>query len=209
MEKASKSRFTAMKFKLGDPLDTQLCAALVHEMLRCQEAFQRFSHYAGQNIMGDRSKGTVVKSHNAYADFLRHLYEFYGGCFRRDRRTDDEIKAADLDLLLNAEVSKLLRRKCHSIRQGLGSEWENSISVYELPVPADFAMQFRRLRNENSHASARRVAPAGGMTLLGFYKKYNLFVHLLFESAQSMWGGPHSASSLGEIERFDLASPET
>jgi hypothetical protein len=194
------------RFVAGDETDRRLNATLAHEMFRCHAAFQRFTLAAGRNVMGDRSREQIVTSHDAYADFLRHLYEFYVGCFKRDQWSDAKIHHTRLDSLFNGESEKLLRRKRDAIVGGYAPAWENDLAVYQIVVPTEFGRQFRRLRNAHSHASPKRVAPGDDWTLREFYQRCHLFVFLLYQCQVASWAGPDAASDLGEISRFDLSS---
>ncbi|WP_221899307.1 hypothetical protein [Xanthomonas sp. SI] len=41
-----------MKFEIGDATDDALTTAIAHEFILCKDSFERFTHYASQNIMG-------------------------------------------------------------------------------------------------------------------------------------------------------------
>lgn len=194
-----------MNFDIGDATDQALCATLVHEFGRCRESFREFTVYAGRNVMGEKSPTLLVRSHDAYGDFLRHLYEFYVGCFKRDRRNDREIRHEQLDLLFRAEVEKMLKARRNAIVGGYAPKWENDIAVYETAVPLDFGLRWRRIRNAHSHASTKRAASDASTSLKIFFKDCHLFVYLLFESAQFMWGRTNGQTDLGAIQRFDLS----
>jgi hypothetical protein len=198
-------RHRSEKFTAGDETDRQLIAALTHEMIRCQAAFERFSLAAGRNVMGARSLARRIECHDAYSDFVRHLYEFYVACFQRDQWDAADIDASRLDRLFNGEAEKLLRRKREAIEHGQAPDWENDLSVSQVAVPPEFGQQFRRLRNANSHTSTKRVAPGKDWSLIQFFDRCHLFVHLLYQCQVSMWTGADSAGDWGEIARFDLS----
>ncbi len=97
--------------------------------------------------MGKRDKLTRIRSHDAYASFLHHPYEFYVGCIKRDQHNLKDIDYRNLDHIFNAEVRKLLLNRIHAIENGYAPSWENHISVYQVDVPEEFGMQFRQIRN--------------------------------------------------------------
>lgn len=200
-------RSRSQKFAVGDATDRLLAAALTHEMIRCQAAFERFTFAAGRNVMGDEKIARRIECHDAYADFLRHLYEFYVACFKRDRGDAADIDAPRLDRLFNFEAEKMLRRKRDAIEHGHAPDWENAISVYRVAVPPEFGQQFRRLRNAHSHTSTKRVAPGKDWSVFQFFKRCHLFVRLLYQCQVTSWSGADSAGDWGEIGRFNLSRP--
>lgn len=195
-----------MKFEIGDATDHALTTALAHEFILCKDSFERFAYYAGQNIMGKRDKLTKIRSHDAYASFLQHLYEFYVGCIKRDQH---EIKGLDhrlLDRVFNAEVRKLLNNRIHGIENGYAPLWENHISVYQVEVPEEFGTQFRRIRNRTAHVSIKRSRPNTELSLSEFYERYHNFIYLLYHSAQWTWSTKDiEAQDWKSIEEFDLS----
>lgn len=195
-----------MKFRPGDEQDRELCAVLVHEMKLCRRAFAHCEHNLGRMIMGARTPSLPMDCRDAYADFLRHLYEFYVGAFKRDRGTTADIDANTLDRLFNSEVERLLECKRDAIQKERAPEWENHISVYQVHPPSEFGTQFRRIRNANSHADPRRVNPRTDWPVDRFYRECHLYAFLLFQAAQWMWSGKGSQGTLGGIEKFDLGA---
>lgn len=173
-------------------------------MQRCREAFARFSYFGGRNALGDNSRTNKRRCHDAYADFLRHLYEFYVGCFQRDRGDLRSIDSGDLDKLLTALVERYLARRVDAIRLGCAPVWENDASVYQVAVPRKFAEQFRRMRNAHSHVSVHRIQSARDWSLTEFYDRCHRFVIVLFHDAHS-WGQPGRESSLGNVDSFNVA----
>ena len=104
-----------MKFEKGDATDRALVTAIAHEFILCKDSFERFTQYAGLNIMGKRDKLTKIRSHDAYASFLHHLYEFYVGCIKRDLHDLKDIDYRRLDRIFNAEAKKAAQQQnsCH------------------------------------------------------------------------------------------------
>lgn len=201
----SKFKKDGVKFKTGDDTDQALCITLAHEFLLCEESFERFIYFSRMNILGKRDKFTIIRSHDAYSKFLSHLYEFNVGCIKRERCDTSTIDHKDLDNLLNAEVTRILGQKVHSIRNGYAPPWENQISYYEVTVPDDFGEQFRRIRNRSSHTIIKRVNPGSDLSLVEFNRKYHVFAHLLFKSAQWSWTVEDiEKENWMSIEDFDL-----
>lgn len=194
-----------MIFEIGDETDTALTTTLVHELVLCKESFERFAHFAKVNIMGRRDKSTKIKCHDAYASFLHHLYEFYVGCIKRDRRNTKDIDSNSLDKIFNNEVKKLLKKRIHAIENGCAPSWENYISVYQVDVHDGFGVQFRRIRNRTAHATTKRSVPGEDLSLAEFYEKYHSFAYLLYYSGQSFWTVKDiEAHDWKAIEEFDL-----
>lgn len=190
-----------MKFEIGDDADRALTTTLVHELALCKECFDRFVYFASKNIHGNETKSIKISAYNAYSSFLHHLYEFYVGCIKRDRRNTSDIKSDELDTIFNKEVEKLLRNKRHAIEHGYAPEWENHISVYQVEVPTDFGPQFRRIRNRTAHADLRRAVPVNQLSLGDFYRLYHRFVYLLYAQPHWLW-------SVKDIEAFDWKAIE-
>lgn len=195
-----------MKFEIGDEIDQALTTTLVHELVLCKDSFERFSALAKMNIMGRSDKATKIKCHDAYANFLHHLFEFYVGCIKRDFRSTDTVQSKALDCIFNREVVKLLKNRVDAINGGYAPSWENNISIYRVEVPAEFGTQFRKIRNRTAHASTKRSFPGDELSLGQFYEKYHGFVYLLYYSAQWLWTVKDiEAHDWKSIEEFDLA----
>lgn len=194
-----------MRFDIGDETHQALTITLAHELALCVESFEKFAVLAKNNIMGHSDKVTKIKCHDAYASFLHHLYEFYIGCVKRDLRNTENIPNRVLDSILNREVVKLLGNRIEAIKSGYAPSWENHISAYQVVVPSEFGVQFRKIRNRTAHASAKRSSPIGELTLMQFYAKYHHFVYLLLYSARSRWSVEDvNAQDWKSIEDFDL-----
>lgn len=195
-----------MKFEIGDTTDQALTTTLAHELVLCNDCFERFASLAKANIMGRRDKTIKIKCHDAYASFLHHLYEFYVGCIKRDRRNIGNIPSIVLDRVINNEAKKLLKNRVEAIKGGYAPDWENHISVYQVEVPDEFSTQFRNIRNRTAHASTKRSAPENDLSLKKFYENYHRFVYLLYYSAQCSWTiNDIEAYDWKAIEEFDLA----
>jgi hypothetical protein len=194
-----------MKFKMGDETDRALTTTLVHELVLCNDSFERFAKLARLNIAGRRDKLTKIRCHDAYATFLHHLYEFYAGRIARDC-SDTNVPSAILDRTFNGEIEKALRRRVDAIERGTAPSWENQIAVYLVNVPEEFGTQFRKIRNRTAHASHRRSVPGAELSLFEFYEKYHLFIYLLYVDGKWLWSVDDVESrDWKAIEEFDLA----
>ena len=195
-----------MKFAIGDEIDTALTTAMSHEMLLCEESFERFAAIAKLNIVGRQDKRTRVAMYSAYTRFLHHLYEFYLACYQREYMSLDKIPTATIDKLLNGEGRKLLKNRRDAIDGGYAPAWENNRSVYEVEVPEEFSLQWRRIRNRTAHVSTKRSTSKPDICLVDFYKRFHSFVYLLYYSAMAHWAVHDlNAVSWKEIEEFNLA----
>ncbi len=194
-----------MKFSIGDDIDRALTTAISHEMLLCEESFDRFVAIGSLNILGRTDKATKLALYASYTRFLQHLYEFYLACYQRDRQSLVAIASTQIDVLLNGEVRKLLKNRRDAIDGGYAPAWENSRSVYEVEVPEHFAAQWRRVRNRTVHVSTKRSSPLSDIRLVDFYNHFHHFVYLLYSSAMSHWAVRDvDAVNWAAIEEFNL-----
>ena len=72
-----------MKFTAGDQTDSDHCIALVHEFMRCDNSFNEFAALGERMIRCGRNKEISLRTYDAYARFIQHLYEFLKGCINR------------------------------------------------------------------------------------------------------------------------------
>jgi hypothetical protein len=178
----------------------------VHEFFLCKQSFEQFTHLAKLQIVGHRDKSIKISCHDAYANFLHHLFEFHVGCLKRDLRDTRDIASETLDKVFNNEVRKALKARTEAIEQGIAPAWENHISTYQVDVPPEFGTQFRRIRNRTAHAGTKRSVPGTDLSLAKFYELYHLFVYLLYYSGQWLWTVKDiEAHDWKAIEEFDLA----
>lgn len=184
-----------MKFEHGDSTDNALVQTLVHEMMLCQEAFSEFVNCAAQVLLDSNSKIKKLKTHSAYSMFIHHLYEFYVGCFKRDRRSTNNIDHSTLDSLFDSEGRKQLRNRRILVENGILDDKAN-LSLYQQPLLPGFGANFRNIRNRTAHASISRVVPPSGSDLNTFFKNYHFVIILMFFSAQFSW-------NLRDPERHD------
>jgi len=194
------------KFSIGAEIDSALTTTLVHEMFLCTNSFDLFASLAARNILGARDKRTKILCHDAYARFLSHLFEFYVGCIQRDRGSTSSVDSGIIDRTLTVEVRKLLKNKVDAIKGGYAPSWENHVSVYQVEVPDEFGVHFRKIRNRTAHASIKRSNPVDDLTLAEFYRRYHGFVYLLYRSGQRLWRVDNiEAHHWRAIEEFDLS----
>lgn len=179
-------------------------AALEHQMQLCRAAFARFEHFGGREVMGDKSRTNIRQSHDAYMEFLRTLYEFYVGCFQRDRQDLRSIEGEELDRLFTALTERYFARRREQIQRGYAPAGENALSYYEVEVPKEFAEQFRRIRNANSHVSIHRIKSDRDWSLADFYDRCHRFVMVLYQDAWS-WGCAGRRTDLGNVDSFTVA----
>jgi hypothetical protein len=193
-----------LKFEIGDETDRYFVDVLSHDFAMCEEAFDKFVLFAGSNIMGNTDSNVKLNSYNAYSGFITKLYEFYVGCFKRDRRDTKSISYETLDSLFTLEAEKLMKNRRNAIKKGYAPEYENHISYYQEAVPTDFGKDFRDVRNNTSHTDYRR---AGGnrIGLMDFYRKHHKYVYLLYYSALFAWSRrTHQNHKIEHIEEFDF-----
>jgi hypothetical protein len=166
--------------------------ALAHEFHRCRDSFELFVYLSSLIVSGAEDRQLGIRCYNAYVDFVSQLYEFYLG-FGGGR------KGRSMDLFINDEVRKLLKIKRDRILRGDAPSWENHISYYEVELPAEFAYNFRTVRNLRSHADSLRAS----FDLSEFFKKYHKFVHLLYEEPHWLWSRENVKEyDWLQIERF-------
>ncbi len=191
-------------FLIGDETDKALVITLAHEYLQCKNSFDEFTLYGSLNIFGLRQKAILIRKYNSYVNFLKHLYEFYLGCLKRDKRNINfELCAKDRDKFFNNETEKLLRIKRESIQKGYAPAGENDLSTYEIPVPSKFGEHFREIRNIHSHTNLRR-ATGKNIKLGDFFEKYHKFIYMLYAWPSFAWViNDVEKHYWGEIEKFD------
>ncbi|RYE50093.1 MAG: hypothetical protein EOP21_04595 [Hyphomicrobiales bacterium] len=190
-----------MKFQIGDMVDVQLCKALKHEFLRCQEAFEEFAIKSKiMFVRNDGDRRTAYSCYNAYVRFIHHLYEFEMGAVIRDRLDTGNIAHTLADKYILSEMHRILRNRREAIIDGSAPDWENDLSYYPSQPPSDFAEKFRKIRNKSSgHVSYERPK----MNITDFYRDYHKFVYLMYFEARSWWGRQFDVfPDLDEITAF-------
>jgi hypothetical protein len=181
-----------MQFKTGDSIDSDHCIALTHEMFRCHDEFQRFTHYATVMIMKGRTRELSYRAYNAYSGFIHHLYEFILGCKARDSRNTNitNKKGEDRTLIIDHYVlhhaQRIMNQYRDTIKDGRAPDWVNDISYYDVTVPTDFAKDFREYRNKVcGHVAYERTSK---LSLTQFYDKYHKYLYYLYRDSLAWWG---------------------
>jgi len=107
-----------MNNSLTTEQDKNLCLVLAHEYRRCDQAFIDFLEHASNQIGLGWTKHNALSTYDAYARFLHHLYEFYVGCYKRDKRNLKTINHSDLDILFTQETEKIMELRRWRIEGG-------------------------------------------------------------------------------------------
>jgi hypothetical protein len=207
-----------MRFKPGDTTDSAHCTALKHEFLRCEDAFKDFETYGTLMILNAQAEATeakgqpptsahekrliAYKTYNAYSRFILHLYEFMLGAVERETGSTGKLQGKRVDRYITSQAQRILTGRRRAIQNGTAPAWENSISYFPESVPAEFAGEFRKMRNKISvHVSHER----SGISLSDFYEKYHKYVHMLFWNCLGHWGlRGQEFPDLREITRFSV-----
>ncbi|MFM0184167.1 hypothetical protein PQR25_00105 [Paraburkholderia nemoris] len=190
------------KFKPGDAMDLALCAALKHEYLRCSDAFEEFRHVAEKMIMEGENRRIAFRTYNAYARFIRHLYEFLLAATQRDRNDTAQLDHELADKYVHSIAQRVLSKRREAILNGTAPTWENHISAFPEQVPQDFASRFRRVRNTAlGHAKPERHR----LSLTTFYHEFHKFLYMIYVDSMWMWGRvDDDFPDLGEITAFSV-----
>jgi hypothetical protein len=205
-----------MKIKSGDATDSAHANALKHEFLRCEDAFKDFETYATTMIMraqaeaqggaspsAEETRLIAYKTYNAYSKFIHHLYEFMLGAVARDRGDTAPMEAAVKDAYIMSHTQRILTSRRQAILNGTAPAWENHISAYPEKVPAEFAEQFRRMRNKVSgHVTHERSI----ISLSDFYDKYHKYVYMHYHKCREHWSilRDKEFPDLNEITKFSV-----
>ncbi|WP_260676137.1 hypothetical protein [Parageobacillus genomosp. 1] len=197
-------RVIIIKFEIGDEIDQLAVKVIIHEFSRCTIAFNTFINLSPKNHKELENPNTEISllRYNAYALFVQHLYEYFVGCIKRDSQNTKDIKGEEIDILINAEVEKILRNWRLAIDNGYAPPWANHRSYYEDTCPPEFGKDFRNIRNSLSHADYRRIHGGNRITLSEFYKKYHKYAMLLYQNGLEWW----SIQKFDKIELGDITA---
>lgn len=198
-----------MQFTAGDKTDTDLCIALDHEFIRCDNSFKEFAALGERMIRHGRSREISLRTYDAYARFIHHLYEFRIGCIAREvcntiitnkKRPE---KTTLIDNYITSQTQRVLKRWVDDIENGTAPVWANHIDCYKIPIPTDFSRDFREYRNKIiGHVAHER---ASKLSLTEFYRKYHKFLFLLYQESISFWRNRATEfPDLGEVTEFSL-----
>ena len=184
-----------------------LTTALLHEILRCRDAYEAFAYHAGRLILGGKDKRLAYSAYNAYSYFLLQLFEFYSAIIETEIElpAGKKQRADRIDQILTEEAQRALNRRIHAIEGGYAPSWENDISYYQEPVPNSFGSDLRKHRNKTAgHASKDRIT---GYSLSQFYRRYHRIVMVLFYENHFTWlsHAEKEWPDLGEVTDFSVA----
>ena len=196
-----------MKFKPGDAIDSEHCAALQHEFLRCQDAFRDFETSATMMILEGENRLLAYKTYNAYSRFVHHLYEFLIAARVRDVGDTKPLRADEAERFIAGAAQRILTRKRKAIENGTAPAWENQITYYPEEIPPDFAKEFRRFRNKAyGHATHERAK----LNSSKFYERNHKYLYMLYRDCLDWWGlRGGEFPDLKEITEFSVLIKKT
>lgn len=190
------------KFKIGDETDLALCATLKHEFLRCRDAFEMFAASAEHMILKGENRVIAVRTYNAYAWFVHHLYEFLLGAVQRDRQDTAQLDHQLADKYIQSYAERALQKRRSAILDGTAPSWENHISAFPEHVATEFSTEFRKTRNTISgHVKHQRHS----LSLTVFYDRYHKYLYMTYFDSLGHWGYmADQFPDLGEITAFSV-----
>jgi hypothetical protein len=198
-----------MKFQTNDATDVALKATMVHELFLCSERLADFKGLALVTGATVQRKYWKIKRHDAYSQFIHHLYEFWVAAAKRDAKSTESLRFDVLDELLTFEAKKAIKNRHQAIEYFKPSGWVGLVERFK-DVDDDFGKHFRLVRNRTAHASHRRAQSNGDDLTLGeFFIRFHQAVAILFETAKFTWTVKDiEAFEWLEIEAFDAAVSE-
>jgi hypothetical protein len=177
-----------MKFEKGDQIYDAHVDTTGHEFYVATGNFMLFQQYRTMiNKSGEKSLKAAC--YQAYAEFVRGLYEYYVAVINWNEGKTS-LPKNDVDAAMNDAAQRLMN--FYQLVINTKQHMENMV------VPEEFGKHFRQVRNRISHADYRRMGPRYGqseITLAQFYEKYHYYVKLMLEHPQFTWGGKHFMSS--------------
>lgn len=185
-----------MNFQLNDAVDEALKATMVHELFICSERISQFKMLAFADDAMRRSKAWKIRRHDAYSQFIHHLYEFWVAAARRNALSTNSMRSDVLDELLTFEAQKAIRNRRNAIEYFKPAGWDVTIRLLT-EVDDDFGKYFRLVRNRTAHASHRRAqSNVDDLTLGEFFIRFHHATIILFETAKFAW-------TVKDVEGFD------
>ena len=175
-------------FGIGSETDVHLVQVIGHELVRCTLSFHAFQSLASRLVVEQsQSKIVSVAAFSSYQEFLAQLYEFYSGCFKRDRLSTRSIPASSRDKLFNYEAIKIMKNRKFSVERGFAPAWDVNADQYEMEVPDEFGEEFRKTRNRASHVDHERLDDTEHPTLGEFYTKYHIIIMAMYHTGCEWW----------------------
>jgi hypothetical protein len=196
------------------PLKAQLpppdvSKSMQHELWSCKMQYETFHFYKTYLTTHGRDPHWKALIFTAYGNFLRHLYSFYEASIKKmnkdllDRtKTEQKMDTSDaINYLLSQEVCKLIRNRRLAIESEDVEFVETMPGLDENNVDKEFGFHLCQIRHYFSHTYDSRRLKDNPVSLSRFYKKYQHFAHLLFESPLLAWDSPKGLNN-PEIDRF-------
>lgn len=195
-----------MNFQLNDAVDEALKATMVHELFICSDSIAEFKMLAFADDSTRRSKAWKIRRHDAYSQFIHHLYEFWVAAAKRDALNTNSVRFDVLDELLTFEARKAMKNRRNAMEYLKPAGWDVTIGLFK-EVDDDFGRYFRLVRNRTAHASHRRAQSSiDDITLGEFFIRFHHAVAMLFETAKFAWTVANVEDfEWMEIEMFDSA----
>ena len=124
------------------------------------------------------------------------------GAIAREMGNTKELEAIEAERYIKSHAQRILTERRLAIQKGTAPVWENDISYYPEKVPADFAKEFRQIRNQCfGHDTHKR----SNASMSEFYEKYHKYVHMLYWNCRGSWGQRgEKFPDLKEITKFSF-----
>ncbi len=173
-----------MHFKKDDEVGNAFIETLGHELFVASDSYNAFLIYAGR-LKVSRNRFGEVACYQAYANFLKSLYEYYKGVFKW-KRGDSRYLDKDTDALDEAynDAAQVLINFYRPVESSMNLKYPDK-------VPPSFGRDFSTIRNRMSHADHRRMktgSDEASITLVNFYRNYNFYVYKMLHHPQFSWG---------------------
>jgi hypothetical protein len=100
------------------------CAAKMHSTILPRQSGELMINQEHLEVNGqatittDRRRRVALKTYNAYARFIHHLYEFVMGAVMRDRQDTKTLDSELADRYLASELQRALTRRRDAILDG-------------------------------------------------------------------------------------------
>ena len=147
-------------------------APTLYEFNLLKQKYDCFNILRSLMVSDNNNDNLKIGAYTYYLEFLSSLYEFYIASGIRQGAINGKNYKKN-DSLITQEVEKLIK-----FIQINDSE----------PVSADFAKQFRLIRNFNSHKSSKKISATPSIS--EFYRKYHKYIMILMEPPLFSWNHP-------------------